>query len=109
MMTRRPIALFAVFAVLLLCLTAPAAAQSAADLYKTKCAACHGPEGRGDTPAGKKFGARDFHSEEVQKKTDKELFDVTKNGKEKMPKYDGKLTDDQIRDLVKYVRELGKK
>jgi cytochrome c6 len=88
---------------------AKAKAQNMTEVYKTKCAACHGVDGKGDTAAGKKFGARDFHSAEVQKMTDKELFDVTKDGKAKMPKYAGKLTDDQIRDLVKYVRELGKK
>jgi cytochrome c6 len=75
-------------------------------LYKAKCAMCHGPDGKGDTPAGKKMGARDFHSPEVVKETDTELFDITKKGKGKMPAYDKKLTDDQIKELVKYIRSL---
>ena len=29
-----------------------------------------------------------------------------KKGKEKMPAYDKKLTDDQIKELIKYIREL---
>jgi mono/diheme cytochrome c family protein len=42
----------------------------------------------------------------VAKMSDEELFDITKKGKEKMPAYDKKLTDDQIKDLVKYIRGL---
>lgn len=83
-----------------------ARAEDAGALYKTKCQACHGPDGKGDTPAGKKLGARDFHAPEVAKMSDTELFDLTKKGKEKMPAYDKKLTDDQIKQLVKYIREL---
>jgi cytochrome c6 len=81
-------------------------AQSAADLYKGKCQVCHGADGKGNTPMGPKLGVRDFHSPEVAKESDQELFDITKKGKNKMPGYDGKLTDDQIKDLVKYIRGL---
>lgn len=85
---------------------AGARAQEAADLYKSKCQVCHGPDGKGETPAGKKLGAKDFHSPEATKMTDAELFEITKKGKEKMPSYDKKLTDDQIKQLVKYIRTL---
>ena len=85
---------------------AGARADDVAALYKSKCAACHGADGKGDTPAGKKLGARDLHSPEVAKMSDTELFDITKKGKEKMPAYDKKLTDDQIKELIKYVRSL---
>jgi mono/diheme cytochrome c family protein len=78
----------------------------AASVYKTKCQVCHGADGKGDTTMGKKLGARDFHSPEVTKLSDAELFKVTKEGKEKMPAYDKKLTDDQIQALVKYIRAL---
>jgi len=87
-----------------------AQAQAAADLYKTKCQACHGPDGTGNTTMGKKLGARDFHSPEVQKMTDAQLIEIITKGKEKMPAYGaGKLTADQIKGLASYVRELGKK
>lgn len=79
---------------------------SAADLYKTKCQMCHGADGKGQTPMGPKLGVRDFHSPVVAKESDQMLFDITKNGKNKMPAYNGKLTDDQIKDLVKYIRSL---
>jgi len=87
-----------------------AQAQAASDLYKTKCQACHGPDGSGSTPMGKKLGANDFHSPEVQKMTEAQLIEVITKGKEKMPAYGaGKLTAAQIKELAGYVHELGKK
>jgi mono/diheme cytochrome c family protein len=82
------------------------AEDDVASLYKTKCQACHGADGKADTPAGKKLGARDFKSPEVAKLSDAELFDITKKGKDKMPAYDKKLTDDQIKGLIQYIRSL---
>lgn len=86
--------------------TCACAQDDTAALYKSKCQACHGADGKGDTPVGKKAGVKDFHSPEVAKMSDEELFDITKKGKEKMPPYDKKLTDDQIKALVKYIRSL---
>ena len=85
----------------------PAAADAAAN-YKTKCAMCHGADGKGDTPAGKKMGAHDFSSPEVQKATDAELIAITTKGKNKMPAYGSKLSDADIKDLVPYIRQLAK-
>jgi mono/diheme cytochrome c family protein len=87
-----------------------ARAQGTAEAtYKAKCAGCHGPDGAGSTPAGKAMKVRDFHAPEVQKETDAELTDIITNGKNKMPKYGDKLKDPEIKDLVSYVRMLGKK
>ena len=82
------------------------AQDDAATLYKSKCAACHGSDGAGQTAAGKKFGAKDFRSPAVAKMSDAQLFEITQKGKEKMPAYDKKLTDDQIKLLIKYIRTL---
>lgn len=90
---------------LLLAAALPAAADDAAALYKSKCQVCHAADGKG-SPAGQKMGAKDFQSPEVAKQSDADLIKVTKEGKGKMPKYDGKLTDDQIKQLVKYIRSL---
>ncbi len=81
-------------------------AEDAAALYKSKCQACHGPDGKGETAAGKKLGVKGFQSPEVAKMSDVELFDITKKGKDKMPGYDKKLTDDQMKELIKYIRSL---
>lgn len=95
-------------AMLLLVLPAGRADDTAA-LYKSKCAMCHGADGSGDTPTGKAMKVTDLRSAEVQKQTDAQLIASTTTGKNKMPAFKGKLTDDQIKDLVKYVRELAKK
>ena len=84
-------------------------AQDAAGLYKAKCAACHGADGKGDTPMGKKMGLRDFSSPEVQKMSDDELTAVTADGKNKMPAYSKSLKEPEIKDLVAYIRELSEK
>lgn len=85
----------------------PAMADDTEALYKSKCQVCHGADGKG-SPAGQKLGVKDFSSPEVQKQTDAELMQITKEGKGKMPKYEGKLTDDQIKDLIKFIRKIGK-
>src|SRR5215470_6193389 len=98
---RLAVILAAVFA--LSAATCAYAQDDVAALYKSKCQVCHGADGKGDTPAGKKLGTKDLHSPEVAKLSDTEMFDITKKGKDKMPPYDGKLTDDQIKSLVKYI------
>jgi mono/diheme cytochrome c family protein len=80
------------------------AADAAADVFKSKCAMCHGPDGK-----GKMAGTKDLGSADVQKASDADLAATITNGKPpKMPSYKGKLTDDQIKDLVKYVRTFKK-
>jgi mono/diheme cytochrome c family protein len=74
--------------------------------FKAKCAMCHGADGKGETGMGKTLKLRDFGSADVQGQSDADLNGIITNGKGKMPKYDGKLTKDQIGDLVKYIRTL---
>ena len=91
----------------------PAQAQSSptdgAALFKAKCAMCHGPDGAGNTPMGKKLSVRDLRSAEVQKQPDADLMHVIAQGKAKMPAFGKSLNEDQIKLLVTYIRELGKK
>jgi len=81
-------------------------ADSGADTFKAKCAMCHGADGKGDTSMGKTLKIRDLGSADVQGQSDADLNGIVTNGKGKMPKYDGKLTKDQVSDLVKYIRTL---
>ncbi|HTK94784.1 MAG TPA: cytochrome c [Terriglobales bacterium] len=85
-----------------------AQADDAADLYKSKCQMCHGPDGKG-TPTGIKMGAHDFHSADFQKMSDADVIAEITNGKNKMPAYKDKLTADQIKGLAAYIKALGKK
>jgi cytochrome c6 len=83
-------------------------AQNAAATFKTKCAGCHGADGKGNTGAGKAMGVHDFGSDEVTKMSDTDLITTVTAGKNKMPAYGKSLKDSEIKDLVAYVRELGK-
>jgi mono/diheme cytochrome c family protein len=76
--------------------------------YKTKCASCHGPDGKGETAAGKASKARDFCSAEVKKETDEDWTGIIVKGKNKMPGYDKKLTDGEVKEVVAYIRSLCK-
>jgi mono/diheme cytochrome c family protein len=84
------------------------AADASADLYKSKCATCHGTEGKGDTAMGKTMKVKDLASDEVQKQSEADLTTILEKGKKPMPGYEGKLTKEQIDGLVKYVRSLKK-
>lgn len=84
--------------------TAAASAETK-ELYRSRCQACHGADGTGSA-VGKNLGAKNFHSGEVSGQSDAALIEVIEKGKGKMPAYAGKVTADQIKDLVKYVRSL---
>jgi cytochrome c6 len=108
MCSRVPMIVLICFAVVSL-LTPEARSQSGGEaLYKTKCAACHGPAGDGSTAIGKTNKLRDFSSADVQKQTDDELTGIITNGRGKMPAYGKSLKQDQIKDLVAYLRTFKK-
>jgi mono/diheme cytochrome c family protein len=77
-------------------------------LYKTKCAVCHGPDGKGETTVGKANKIRDLGSTEVQKQSDDELSGIVTSGKGKMPAYGKSLKPEQIKELVAYIRSFRK-
>lgn len=85
-------------------ITVPAAAADGAALYKTKCQACHGADGK-PSVAGEKMGAKDFRAPEVAKLSDAEMVKATKEGKGKMPAFKT-LTDDQAKELVQFIRSM---
>ncbi|HTX42568.1 MAG TPA: cytochrome c [Acidobacteriaceae bacterium] len=90
-------------------IAAPVFAQSAgADTYKAKCAMCHGPDGTAATPMGKMMKIPSFKDPAEVGASDATLIASTKNGKGKMPAYNGKLTDGQIKEVVSYIRTLQK-
>jgi mono/diheme cytochrome c family protein len=82
-----------------LTLSLSANAQSA-DLYKAKCAMCHGAD-------GKKAAGHDLSGADFQKQTDAAITAVITDGKPpKMPKYGDKLKPEEIKGLVAYIRTL---
>jgi cytochrome c6 len=79
-------------------------------VYASKCAICHGKDGRG-LPNWRKKGQPDFTDANWQKsRTDAQLFESTKNGKGKfMPAFKAKLSDEEITATVARIRAFGKK
>jgi len=79
------------------------------DVYKAKCASCHGADGKG-TPAGIKMGAPAFSSPTVQKATDAQLIDYIENGgpqKKAMHAFANKGVDQAgAAKLATYVKSL---
>jgi len=96
----------AVAIAVILGLTLSVNAQDSAALFKSKCAGCHAADGTG-SPMGKKLGAHDFTSADVQKMSDADLADVITNGRNKMPRY-AALKPEEIKGLVAYIRTLKK-
>lgn len=86
-----------------------AGAPDAAATFNSKCAKCHGRDGRAKTFWGRRTHARDLSSGEWQNDvSDERLFNSITNGKGKMPSYKKSLSENQIDDLVRHVRRLRK-
>jgi cytochrome c oxidase cbb3-type subunit 3 len=92
----------------LICCSAAARGQDGAATFKTRCAACHGPDGSGNTPEGRMVKAQDLRVPAIQSKTNAELATLIANGKGKMPAFKSSLSEDQIKSVVAYIRNLKK-
>lgn len=93
--------------VLLVLLTVGATAVFAADttrgakIYNQHCVDCHGPSGSGQMP-----GVPDFTHSDRLFQSDQALAETIKRGKNVMPGFQGILTDEQIFDVIAYLRTL---
>ena len=98
------LALIAMFALALLLFgphsssAASPKSDDAAALYKTKCVACHGANGSGNTPAGKKLKAGDLRSPKG------DVYKIIAGGKGKMPGFQKSLGADKVKALTDYIR-----
>ncbi len=101
---KKTIVILAMFA-LVLALAMPALAADGAATYKAKCAMCHGPDGSKENPA---MGIKALSGADVQKQSDAQLIETTTKGKGKMPAYSGKLSDEEIKAVVAFIRTLKK-
>ncbi len=69
------------------------------ELYNLHCAGCHGTNGEGEMP-----GMPNFTRAEKLIKTDNQLADVVRAGSGVMPSFNGRLAEDEIFDIVSYIR-----
>jgi cytochrome c553 len=83
--------------------------------WKEHCAQCHGEDGRGRTPQGRKLKLLDYTDPKVQEKfTDAEMIKITQEGVRQgtrvlMKPYKDVLNDEEIKELVAYIRKFAKK
>jgi cytochrome c553 len=106
--------LTAIAATLLVGAALSAFAGDAKENYEKACAKCHGADGKGQTKMGQKLGIKDYTDATVQAGvTDEKAFKAIKEGlkdkedKTLMKPAEG-LSDDDIKALVKYLRDFKK-
>ncbi len=85
------------------------AAAAGAEIFKTNCESCHGPQGHGDGPAGAALDPAPKNLAELQATAgDDYLFWRIATGKEgtSMVAWKGVLNDEQIWQAVSFIRTL---
>jgi mono/diheme cytochrome c family protein len=85
------------------------AAEAGADVFRTNCEMCHGPQGHGDGPAGGSLEPKPGNLAEVQTRADDDyLFWRIHDGKPgtSMVAWRGILSDEQIWQAVAFIRTL---
>jgi mono/diheme cytochrome c family protein len=94
----------------------PASAESVArgaSLYRINCVVCHGEQGFGDGPVGRKFvdpSPVDLNKPYTQDQADGQLFFTLTRGRVAMPFYRDALSQQERWDVINYLRrEFGKK
>ena len=80
--------------------------------FAGKCARCHGKDGSGNPKMAPLLDTSlnkiNLHREEVRRMSVIQIEAMIDSGKHRMPKYRGKLTDNQIHDIASYVDQLSK-
>jgi mono/diheme cytochrome c family protein len=87
----------------------PDSAAAGADVFRTNCETCHGPQGHGDGPAGQSLEPRPRNLARLQAEAgDDYLFWRIREGKPgtSMVAWKGILTDEQIWQTVSFIRAL---
>jgi cytochrome c5 len=90
---------------------APDTMAKAKKVYAMDCALCHGATGDGKTDLAKdmQLTLNDWTDPKNLAAPDVELFNVIRNGKDKMPPEEkGRASDDEVRSLIVYIRSFGK-
>ena len=89
--------------------TAPTHPSKGKLIYKRLCAGCHGAHGKGDGYKILGPDPADLTSPATQKKTDRELLMTIHEGKPNMPAWGRRLSEQEARDVLTYVRSLSRR
>ena len=79
-------------------------------IFERKCASCHNTNGDGKTITASRFPHANlvdgvWRSDGSARAIERQI----REGHDPMPKFEGKLTDEEIRQTVSYVRELSRR
>jgi len=80
--------------------------QTSTISYKTKCEVCHGTAGLADTPEAKHLHVLPFNDPSIVAKSDAELSATIQNGSGKMPSFKNRITDAELNNLIRYIRQV---
>jgi mono/diheme cytochrome c family protein len=76
-------------------------------MFLRSCATCHGPDARGTHPAGFVTPPKDLTDPELQARlSDVGLRETIRHGKGQMPPFGALLEEQDLNDLVAYLRTV---
>lgn len=109
---RRAIFILAPLVLSMLLGTVPARAADPAQVFVKNCAPCHSKDGKAQTPMARKLGVKDLS---LSKLTDEQIVQAIREGRSDknkpasaMPAFKDKLTQEEIRELVRIVQGFRK-
>ena len=87
--------------------SSPIRAANGEGLFAKHCASCHGKDGKAQTPVARKLGVKDLtQSKATDAEIEKQLTEGKKDerGNLKMPPFKDKLSFEEIRSLILFVK-----
>lgn len=78
-------------------------------VYDSKCVLCHGEDAKGDTKAGKMMKTPNLTTGSWKQGTSvAEVVKTLREGLGKMPKYEGKISEEDLKAVAEYTLKLAK-
>ncbi|MEO8427477.1 MAG: cytochrome c [Verrucomicrobiota bacterium] len=89
----------------------PVCAAGAEEIFGKHCASCHGKDGKARTPIARQLGVKDLtQSKTSDGEIEKQVTEGKKDdrGNQKMPPFKDKLSPDEIKSLIQFVKGFRK-
>ncbi len=80
-------------------------------LFLKHCAACHGKDGKAQTPVARKLGVKDLsQSKLTDAEVEKQVVEGRRDerGNQKMPSFKGRLSPEELKSLIAAVKAFRK-
>lgn len=76
-------------------------------IYAENCVICHKENGEGGKVNldGAEFNVPNYKSDRAKNKSDEKLLDFIVNGDDEMPSFKGKISPEDMKSLVKFIRK----